>query len=142
MGQLVCLDKMTLVTGYSQSAWRSQVFKASTGPPSSNKSDNKDYKDPLGSNKLGLSEAPTEVATGHLQAFLFPIPQDLSTNCYSQQNLDRIIQTFLYISKSRFRNKLKAKTPDVYRDRSHMEYYNFCQQCEDHFAICGATGPN
>ncbi len=23
-----------------------------------------------------------------------------------------------------------------------MECYNFCQQCEDHFAICGATGPN
>ena len=23
-----------------------------------------------------------------------------------------------------------------------MEYYNFCQQCEDHFATCGATGPN
>ncbi len=37
---------------------------------------------------------------------------------------------------------LKAKTPDVYRGRSHMECYNFCQQCEDHFATCGATGPN
>ncbi len=36
----------------------------------------------------------------------------------------------------------KTKTPDVYRDRSHMECYNFCQQCEDHFATCGATGPN
>ncbi len=23
-----------------------------------------------------------------------------------------------------------------------MEYYNFCQQCEDHFATCGAIGPN
>ncbi len=23
-----------------------------------------------------------------------------------------------------------------------MECYNFCQQCEDHFAICGATGLN
>ncbi len=23
-----------------------------------------------------------------------------------------------------------------------MECYNFCQQCEDHFTICGATGPN
>ncbi len=35
-----------------------------------------------------------------------------------------------------------AKTPDVYRGRSHMEYYNFCQQCKDHFATCGAIGPN
>ncbi len=23
-----------------------------------------------------------------------------------------------------------------------MECYNFCQQCEDHFATCGTTGPN
>ncbi len=23
-----------------------------------------------------------------------------------------------------------------------MEYYNFCQQCKDHFATCGATEPN
>ncbi len=23
-----------------------------------------------------------------------------------------------------------------------MEFYNFCQQCEDHFVICRATGPN
>ncbi len=37
---------------------------------------------------------------------------------------------------------LKAKTPDIDRSRSHIECYNFCQQCEDHFATCGTTGPN
>ena len=39
------------------------------------------------------------------------------------------------------REKLKARSPDVYRGKSHMDYYNFCQQCEDYFATAGATGP-
>ncbi len=42
----------------------------------------------------------------------------------------------------RFEDKLKAKTPNVYRGRSHMESYNFCQWCVDHFATCGVTEPN
>ena len=39
-------------------------------------------------------------------------------------------------------DKLKAKSLNVYRGRSFMECYNFCQQCEDYFATAGATGPN
>ncbi len=49
---------------------------------------------------------------------------------------------FLHVSKGGSGDKLKVTTPDVYRGRSHIEYYNFCQQCEDHFAIYEATGPN
>ena len=37
--------------------------------------------------------------------------------------------------------KLKARSPDLYREKSHMDCYNFCQQCEDYFATAGATGP-
>lgn len=37
---------------------------------------------------------------------------------------------------------LKARFPDVYRGRNHMECYKFCQQCEDRFATAGAKGPN
>ena len=37
--------------------------------------------------------------------------------------------------------KLKARFPDVYRGKSHMDCYNFCQQCEDYFATARATGP-
>ena len=37
---------------------------------------------------------------------------------------------------------LKARSPDVYCGKSHMKCYKFCQQCEDHFAIAGAKGPN
>lgn len=37
---------------------------------------------------------------------------------------------------------LKAKVPDVYYGRSHMDCFHFCQQCEDHFETAGATGAN
>ncbi len=76
---------------------------------------------------------------GSYQAPPLSVPQDSGANYYSQQDLDRIIQTFLYISKKGSGDKVKAKTPDVYHGRFHMERYNFCQQCEDHFATCKAT---
>ena len=34
--------------------------------------------------------------------------------------------------------KLKARSPDVYHGKSHMDCYNFRQQCEDYFATVGA----
>ena len=37
---------------------------------------------------------------------------------------------------------LKAKVPDVYYGKSHMDCYHFCQQCEDHFETSRATGTN
>ena len=37
---------------------------------------------------------------------------------------------------------LKAKSPDMYCDKFHMEYYNFCQQYKDHFATVRAKSPN
>ncbi len=61
---------------------------------------------------------------------------------YTKKDMDHLFQTFLQASKGGSGDKLKAKTSDVYRGRSHMGYYNFCQQCEDHFATCGATRPN
>ncbi len=133
---------MTSVRGRGRTPSRGQASEAPTGPPSSNR----DHEDLLGSDKPGPSEAPAgppKALSGPPQALSLPnVPQDPGTNRYSQQDLDRIIQTFFQNSKGGSGNKLKAKTPDVYRGRSHMECYNFCQQCEDHFATCGATGPN
>ena len=37
---------------------------------------------------------------------------------------------------------LKAKVPEVYYGKSHMDCYHFCQQCKDHFETAGATGNN
>ncbi len=138
---------MNSVRGRGQPTQRGQASKASTGSPSSNG----DHEDPLGLNKPGPSEAPagSEALAGPLeasprppQAPPLPVPQDPGANRYSQQDLDRIIQTFLHTSKGGSGDKLKAKTPCIYRGRSHIECYNFCQQCEDHFATCGATEPN
>ena len=37
---------------------------------------------------------------------------------------------------------LKAKTPEIYFGKSHMDCYYFCQQCEDYFKTSSATGMN
>lgn len=37
---------------------------------------------------------------------------------------------------------IKARSSDVYYERSHMECYNFCQWCKNNFATSGANGPN
>ena len=34
--------------------------------------------------------------------------------------------------------KAKARFPDIYHGKSHMNCYNFCQQCEDYFATVRA----
>ena len=39
------------------------------------------------------------------------------------------------------REKLKARSPDIYHGKSYMDCYNFCQQYENNFATTGAMGP-
>ena len=37
---------------------------------------------------------------------------------------------------------LKARLSDLYYEDLHIEYYWFCQQCEDHFNTARAKGSN
>ena len=37
---------------------------------------------------------------------------------------------------------LKARFPNLYYSKTHIECYNFCQQCKDHFTIARARGHN
>ena len=37
---------------------------------------------------------------------------------------------------------LKARTPETYSGKSHMNCYYFCQQCKDYFETSGATKMN
>ena len=37
---------------------------------------------------------------------------------------------------------LKAKVPEVYYDKLHINCYNFCQQCKDYFETSEAIGAN
>ena len=68
---------------------------------------------------------------------------------YSEDDLQKIFKAALearafapaFAASEIPREKLKTLSPDVYCGKSHMDYYNFCQQCENHFATAGATGP-
>ena len=65
---------------------------------------------------------------------------------YTKENLQKIFKTVLEAQVSPFdgpREKLmKARSPNVYYNKSYMECYNFCQQCEDHFATARAKSSN
>ena len=148
MGQPAHLEKITSVKRRGCPTQRSQAFKIPI-ISSFNKSDNGDHTNPQGSNELGPLKAligpktfVRPVAPARPLQALSPTFQSPDANQYSQQNLDKIIQTFFYSSKcGSLGNKLKAKTLNVYCNRFHIECYNFCQQYKDHFAIAGATGP-
>ncbi len=112
---------MTSIKRRGRPAWRGQVSEALT-----NWSNNGDQKDPLGSNKSGPSKTPIE-PEAPAEPSQAPPPTAPDVAQYTQKNMDDLLQTFFQASKGRSRDKLKAKTPDVYRGRSHMECYNFCQ---------------
>ena len=38
--------------------------------------------------------------------------------------------------------QLRARFPETFSGKSHIDCYHFCQQYEDHFEISGATGMN
>ena len=75
---------------------------------------------------------------------------------YSDADLQRILRTVLearpfalapapqplVFPDGRRERPLKARFSKLYRGKTHMECYNFIQQCEDHFATAGAKGPN
>ncbi len=127
---------MTSVRAQKRPARRSQAFEAPT-----NRVNNENYEDPLVLNKPGPSEAATgpEAPVRPPQAPPSAAP-DVAR--YTQKDMDHLLQTFLQASKGGSSDKLKAKTLDVYCNRSYMECYNFCQQYEDHFTTCGVTGLN
>lgn len=52
-----------------------------------------------------------------------------------------MILTVLFLKRP-YKKLLKAKFLDVYKSKSHKEYYNFCQQYIDHFTIAKANGSN
>ena len=72
---------------------------------------------------------------------------------YSKDDLQRIFKTVLEarapaptstpapVVSEVPQDKLKARSLNIYCEKSHMDCYNFCQQCEDYFATAGAIGP-
>ena len=80
-------------------------------------------------------------------------PAIISVPKYSEDDLQRILKVILEawalapapapasVVFEVPREKLKARSTDVYCKKFHMDCYNFYQQCEDYFATAGATGP-
>ena len=72
----------------------------------------------------------------------------LAPALYTQEDLQRItklcMDSFLQGNRQEGprEGQLKARFPDLYYGKSHMECYHFCQQCKDHFDTAGATGSN
>ena len=77
---------------------------------------------------------------------------------YSEDDLQLIVKTVLdfrpsalvpapvVVSAPHYKGSrerpLKAWFPDIFRGKTHLECYNFFQQCKDHFVTVGGTRPN
>ena len=114
----------------------SRSRKAAASAPPASRSDSK-------SDELGALEKCTP-APSHASA---PAPvEPILALKYSKADLMRILKIFSETKGQEPKAEvprerpLKAKVPDVYFGKSHMDCYHFCQQCEDHFETAGATG--
>lgn len=97
-----------------------------------------------------LSEPP--LLSGHPTPAPDAPPSAPSAAKYTEEDLQRILKTLLEartaapapitFPEGPRECPLKARFPEVYTGENHMDCYNFCQQCEDHFATAGAKGPN
>ena len=94
----------------------------------------------------GLSGSSPPPESSYDEALVNPSAVEPPVAKYTEEDLQRIFRTVLEArappSNGACEKPLKARSPDVYRGKSHMECYNFCQQCEDHFATARAKGPN
>ena len=91
----------------------------------------------LGRSDASSDEAPTPPKAPTLP-FIFPPAEDFFTK-FLKMFIETIQAQALAEPQER---PLKARTPETYWGKSHMECYHFCQQCEDHFETSGATGMN
>ena len=65
---------------------------------------------------------------------------------YIKEDLQKIFKLILKAHISLFdgscKKPLKAESSNIYCDKFHMEYYNFCQQFKDYFSIVKVKGLN
>ena len=104
-----------------------------------------------------VSHAPTSTPASAPALLLALTPVDANATVrYSKAELQPIFKTILEVrspilalapqilvfSKSPYKRPLKARFPELYYGKTHMECYNFCQQCKDYFATTGAKRPH
>ena len=113
-------------------------YKAAASVPPAFRSDNK-Y------NELGAPEKNTPAPSHTNSPTLVELILALQ---YSKVDLMRILKIFLETISQELKvevpckRPLKAKVPDVYFEKSHMDCYHLCQQCEDYFEIASTTESN
>ena len=102
------------------------------------------------------SRASTPAVAPVVAPFAASSPSDSSVVRYLEDDLQQILRIVLDsrplapisapATASHYEDPrerpLKAWFPDIYWDKTHLEYYNFFQQCKDHFATAGATCSN
>ena len=100
-----------------------------------------------GNNTFAMSRAPTSAIAPPVISALSSVAQ------YSEDDLQRIFRTVLHFRplasplvfvpqqyKGPCERPLKARFLNVYWGKTHLECYNFFQQCEDYFATAGVKG--
>ena len=104
------------------------------------------------------TRAPTPAAVPVVAPLAASGSADLSVVRYLKDDLQRILRTVLDFrpptpvpapviaddphSEGPCERPLKARFPDIYWGKTHLECYNFFQQCKDYFTTAGAMGPN
>ena len=89
---------------------------------------------------LVVSRAPTPAPATASAAAL-----SLDTELFKQfmkAYLEAQVPSQTKVDSEPCKQPLKTRFPDLYYGHSHMDCYQFCQQCKDHFETAGAKGPN
>ena len=140
----------------------SRSCKAAVFAPPVSRSDSK--SDELGAPEKGISAPSHASASSHVSApshatalshanapsyvSAFAPMEPILALKYSKVDLMTILKIFSETKgqepKAEVPRKrsLKAKVPNIYFKKSHMDYYHFCQQYENHFETAGATRSN
>ena len=98
-------------------------------------------QNPATKSNIGSNEASTKALTPP-EALIPPLVPPPTKDFFT-----KFMKVFMEMTQAQplaepWEHPLKARTPENYWGKSHMECYHFCQQCKNHFEIFGVTGVN
>ncbi len=81
-----------------------------------------------------------------LHLFIRQLQGQTPFRCLTEADLQRPLRIYIGANKPSnnepCESSLKARFPDLYTGKSHIDCFHFCQQCENHFETARATGTN
>ena len=96
---------------------------------------------PARRSNAGSDEALTEASTppeASTPSLVLPTSEDLFTKF--MKVFIEMIQAWDQLKP--WEHPFKARTPETYSGKSHMDCYHFCQQCENYFETSSTAGMN